>query len=254
MPEPAVTLAEVCVESSDGALVAARAGADRVELCAGLVEGGTTPSLGEIERAVGESSVPVFVLVRPRGGDFVYSTGEFAVLRRDVEAVRRAGAAGVVIGALDADGEVDVERTRVLADVARPLAVTFHRAFDHSRDAERSLDRLIAIGVDRVLTSGRAATALEGAATIRALIERATGALVVLAGGGIREHNVRAVVATTGASEVHFRAASRVASTARFRNAACRLGTSAVPDDGELDRTAPELVRRMLVALGREVR
>src|SRR5581483_9465296 len=147
-------LFEICVEGVDGAVAAERGGGDRVELCASLVEGGITPSLGTVRATVGAVRVPVMVMVRPRGGDFLYSPLEFASMRDDVAALRETGAAGVVFGCLTSDGLIDEERTRELVAAARPLSVTVHRAFDMTDDPEDALEALIRCGVDRVLTSG----------------------------------------------------------------------------------------------------
>lgn len=196
---------EVCTDSLSGVIAARDVGADRVELCANLLEGGVTPSLGLIELAC-SFGIRVHVLVRPRAGDFVYTRPEIEVMRRDLEAIRRVGASGVVFGALQADGMLDRERVRELVDASRPLSVTFHRAFDACHDPTGMLEQLIDLGVDRVLTSGQKSTALEGAAVIRSLVEQSGGRITILAGGGIRAHNVKRVLLETGANELHFTA------------------------------------------------
>lgn len=196
---------EVCTDSLEGVLAAKDAGAHRVELCANLLEGGVTPSIGVIDLAC-PVGVPVHVLVRPRAGEFVYSSREWRVMLRDLEAIKGAGASGAVIGALEHDGRIDLERTRELIAASRPMSVTFHRAFDVCRDPIIALEELIELGADRILTSGQAATALEGAAMIRALLEQARGRIAIVAGGGIRAHNVRRVLLETGATEIHFTA------------------------------------------------
>jgi len=206
---PPRALVEIAVESADGARAAERGGADRVELCAHLAAGGLTPSLGAIETALAAVAIPIVVLVRPRAGDFVYSDAEVEAMRRDVLAARRAGAAGVAIGVLRADGAVDEARTALLADAARPATVVFHRAIDASRDPLEAIDALVRIGVDRVLTSGGAASALEGRETIAAIAKRAAGRLAVMPGAGVRSSNVSEIVAATGAREVHL-SASRI--------------------------------------------
>jgi copper homeostasis protein len=198
-------LVEAAVETLEEALAAERAGADRIELCANLSDGGTTPSAGLIAAVVGQTKLPVVVMIRPRGGDFVYSDDEIDAMTRDIELAGEGGIAGIVTGVLTADGHIDIERTRALVDAAAGLPVTFHRAFDSTGDLPDALEELIQIGVSRVLTSGSAATALEGAATIAALVDQAHAWISIIAGGGIREHNVRDVVARTGAREVHSR-------------------------------------------------
>jgi copper homeostasis protein len=200
-----LTLVEAAVENLDSALAAERAGADRIELCDNLSEGGTTPDGGLIAAIVARIRLPVFVLIRPRAGDFVYSTSEFDVMVRDIELTRTMGIAGIVTGALDASGRVDVKRTRSLVKAAGGLPVTFHRAIDSTADLPAALDDSIEAGVTRVLTSGGAPTAREGVKVIAALVLQGRERVSIIAGGGIREHNVREVIARTGAREVHGR-------------------------------------------------
>src|SRR5437773_991232 len=177
-------LVEACVDSVESALAAARGGAHRIELCASLVEGGTTPSAGTLAVCRARLDIPIFVLIRPRGGDFLYSAAELAVMLEDIGRAKEAGAHGVVTGALRADGEIDADRTRELIAAARPLRVTFHRAFDVCRDAGRALETLIALGVDRVLTSGQAGTAPEGVETIARAVRPAVRPVIVQASFG----------------------------------------------------------------------
>ena len=198
-------LVEACVETVDGARAAAAGGAGRIELCAGLVEGGTTPSAGAMARARERIAIPLFVIVRPRGGDYVYSDDDLAVMRHDIATASSAGADGVVIGALTCEGRVDGAIVRELVDRARPMHVTFHRAFDMTRDFAESLDALADIGVDRVLTSGGAPTAAEGTATLASLVRQAGDRIIVMAGGGITESNAARIVRETGVREIHLR-------------------------------------------------
>jgi copper homeostasis protein len=200
-----LTLVEAAVETLDSALAAERAGADRIELCENLSEGGTTPDGGLAAVIVEQIRLPVFVLIRPRAGDFVYSDSEFEVMIRDIELTRTMGIAGIVTGVLDANGGVDVERTRSLVKAASGLPVTFHRAIDSATDLPVALDDAIDSGVSRVLTSGGAQTAREGLEVIAALVLQARERVSIIAGGGLREHNVREVIARTGAREVHGR-------------------------------------------------
>jgi len=200
-----LTLVEAAVETLDSALAAERAGADRIELCDNLSEGGTTPD-GELVAAIVERiQLPVFVLIRPRAGDFVYSESEFDVMIRDIELTRTMGIAGIVSGALDVKGRVNVKRTRSLVKAAGGLPVTFHRAIDSAADLPAALDDAIEAGVGRVLTSGGAPTAREGVDVIAALVLQARERVSIIAGGGIREHNVHEVIARTGVHEVHGR-------------------------------------------------
>jgi len=200
-----LTLVEAAVETLKSSLAAERAGADRIELCDNLSEGGTTPDGRLVAAIVERMRLPVFVLIRPRAGDFVYSESEFDVMIRDIELTRTMGIAGIVTGALDAYGRVDVKRTRSLVKAAGGLPVTFHRAIDSAANLAVALDDAIEAGVSRVLTSGGAPTALEGVEVIAALVLQAQQRVSIIAGGGIREHNVREVVARTGVHEVHGR-------------------------------------------------
>lgn len=222
---------EACIDSVESALAAEQGGADRVELCDDLVEGGTTPSAGMIELCAERLNIPVFVIIRPRGGDFLYADAEFEVMRRDVARASAFGASGVVLGLLLRDGTVDTERTRILIDEARPLSVTFHRAFDVARDADEALDALLELGVDRVLSSGRAASAEEGIPTLARMVDRAADSLVVLAGGGIREENVEQIVAGTNVREIHVRGTSPLASAMSYINPAVSFGGGTAPPD-----------------------
>jgi len=200
-----VPLFESCIDSSEAAVASAHGGAGRVELCARLDVGGTTPDASLIAAAVAAVAVPVFVMIRPRGGDFVYGRDEIAAMEADIAAARAAGAHGLVFGALRADATIDVDVMRRLIDRARPLPVTCHKAIDAARDPFEALDALLALGVERVLTSGGAETAAAGAATIARMVAQAGDALVVLAGGGVRAHNVAGLVRATGVREVHAR-------------------------------------------------
>jgi copper homeostasis protein len=198
-------LVEAAVDTLRSALSAERAGAGRIELCVGLSDGGITPSHGLISSVVTRARIPVFVLIRPRGGSFVYSDDEMEIMRSDIALAHALRARGIVTGALRADNRVDVEKTRVLVEAAAGLPVTFHRALDFTPNLGEALEQLIEAGVSRVLTSGGASTALEGAHAIASLVQQARGRIILIAGGGIREHNVAEVVAQTGVREVHSR-------------------------------------------------
>lgn len=197
-------LIEAYVTSPAEAEAAERVGAGRIELC-GPGLGGLTPSAEAIAETLRRVSVPVHVMVRPREGDFCYSDAEFAQMRASVELVSRSGAAGVVFGVLRSDNTLDIARMQELITAAWPLRTACHRAFDATPDADASLDVLLALGVDLVLTSGHAATALEGAQTLARHVRRAGGKLTVMAGGSLRAENVREIVARSGVTEVHAR-------------------------------------------------
>ncbi len=218
-----VTL-EVLVDSVEAAQAAQVGGADRLELCQNLFEGGTTPSAGLIEAVIAAVPLPVNVMLRPRGGDFCYSDAEFEVMQRDLAFIARSGAAGVVFGILQPDGAVDQPRCAKVLAAARPLSVTFHRAFDVARDPFTALEDLIKLGVDRVLTSGQEATVFEGAEVIAELVRRAAGRIVVMPGGGIRERNVARILQQTGAREIHVSASGPVNSRMDYRNSRVPMG------------------------------
>jgi len=208
---------EICVDSVAGVRAAAAAGAARVELCANLLEGGTTPSLGLIRAARQAAGLGLHVMIRPRGGDFLYDRDELAEMETDIQAAKAEGADGVVFGLLTADGEIDAEATARLLALARPMAVTFHRAFDMTRDAAAALETLIRLGVERVLTSGQEASVLEGLPLIASLVRQAAGRIVVMPGGGMTPRNVARIVAESGVAEVHFAALAPEQSGMRFR-------------------------------------
>lgn len=199
-------LVEACVDSLRSAREAAGGGAGRLELCQSLTEGGTTPSWGLLAEVREQVALPLHVLIRPRGGDFLYSEDETAVMLRDIAAARGLGADGVVLGALDVEGRVDSATLRRLLDAARPAVVTFNRAFDLTRDPLEALDTLAALGTERVLTSGQASNAEAGIPLLARLVQHAGSALTVLAGGGIREPNAKRIVQETGVTELHLRA------------------------------------------------
>jgi copper homeostasis protein len=194
---------EVCAETLEACVAAAAGGADRVELCSALSEGGLTPSHGLIQHAVERCALPVHVMIRPRAGDFVYSAEEIAIMRADIAHARRLGVAGVVLGVLDAAGCVDVAATRGLVELARPLQVTFHRAVDDTVDLHEALEDVIAAGCDRVLTSGGAADVMAGAAMLAELVRAARGRIEVAVGGGLRLDDAARLAQITGARQFH---------------------------------------------------
>jgi copper homeostasis protein len=204
-PNGTPVLVEACVDSVASALAAERGGARRLELCDALFDGGTTPSAGMIAACKAAVSIPLFVMIRPRGGGFVYSDAERDVMQRDVVVARELGADGVVIGGLRRDGTVDLTLVRLLVEAADGLPVTFHRAFDLTPSLAESLAWLADAGVQRILTSGGAPTAADGATVLADLVRRAGSRVVVMAGGGVREENVRELVAVSGVREVHVR-------------------------------------------------
>ncbi len=222
---------EVCVDSVQSAQNAEVGGASRVELCANLVEGGTTPTVGMLRVVKEQVRIPVFVMVRPRGGDFVYSDDELKIMKEDVRELKASHADGFVFGILTPDGEVDKERCKEIADLCRPLPITFHRAFDMVRDPYSSLSVLISLGFNRVLTSGQDSSALEGLPLIRKLIEQAQGRVTVVPGGGITVRNLERILRGSGAEEFHCSARSSLESTVSHRNPNVSMGTSFGPPE-----------------------
>lgn len=194
---------EICCGSIQSAANAKAGGAVRVELCQGLIEGGTTPSPATIEYAVKELGLQVFVLVRPRGGDFCYNELEIKTMEEDVEFCKRAGVAGIVVGFLHPDGSIDTELTRRFVKLAAPLPVTFHRAFDRCPEPLRALEQIIDCGCARILTSGCKPTAMEGADMLKQLVQQANGRIKILAGSGVTPENAAALRKKTGAPEIH---------------------------------------------------
>jgi copper homeostasis protein len=239
-------LFEACVDSVESAMAAQEGGADRVELCANLLEGGVTPSAGVIYLTRQQLHIPIHVLIRPRGGDFCYSDRDFEVMRLDIEIAKQLGAEGVVMGILQPDGSVDKERIAILIALARPLKVTFHRAFDMSRDPFQALERLIDLGVERILTSGQAASALEGTALIRELVQRAGERIIIMAGAGVNEHTVSEIIQQTGVKEVHGSLRTGRESPMQFRTPRCSMNGSAIPSDYALSATDAERVRALV--------
>ena len=218
---------EICVDSVESAIASQAGGAQRVELCSDLNEGGIAPSNGLIQAVRKHVAIDVFVMVRPRGGDSFYTSYEFDVMKADVVRMKELGADGIVVGMLDQDGHVDVERTRQLVQLAAPMQVTFHRAFDMSADLGQSLERVIETGAHRILTSGGVQTISQGAERVTQLIDAANGRIRILVGGGIRQENIRKIAQRTKATEFHCSLRIRTQSPVTFRNHSLKLGSVA---------------------------
>ena len=239
-------LVEACVDSVASALAAERGGAGRLELCDNLFDGGTTPSAGMIAAVKAAVRIPVFVIVRPRGGGFVYARDEINVMQLDIEAARMLGADGVVIGALTREARVDAEQLRPLIDAAATLPVTFHRAFDLAQQQEQALEALLQLGVSRVLTSGGAATALQGVERIASLARRAAGQITVMAGGGVREETVQEIVHRAGVTEVHVRGTRVVRAPSSVTADGIRLRKPLPVDEGAWEETDEGRIREFV--------
>jgi copper homeostasis protein len=231
MLTPGEPLVEVAVDSVAAAAAAAAAGADRLELCQSLDRGGLTPSRGLLDAIRARVSIPVFVLIRSRAGDFSYSPAEREVMERDVGAARDAGADGLVLGALDPTGAIDLAAVGALIARAGPLPVTFHRAFDRVAQPLEAIEQLLELGVSRVLTAGGAATAYAGRATIARTVARARGRLIVVAGGGVVGDQVVALVRETGVAEIHLAGCRTPAA-----GSGGGFGEASVPDIPRLNR------------------
>jgi copper homeostasis protein len=234
---------EIAANSVASALAAQDGGAGRVEFCTALELGGLTPSHAQIALARERLHIPLYALIRPRAGDFLYSDLECETMQRDIETCAALGCDGVVLGVLDADGRVDTARCRPLIAAAGNLGVTFHRAFDLTRDPPQALEDIVALGCERVLTSGAHASAVEGAALIRDLVAQANGRLTVMPGAGITAHNITALAAATGAHEFHASAKRQLPSGMRHRRPLL-----SDMEGGEL-RSDVEQVRALVAAL-----
>lgn len=241
---------EICANSATSCMEAEAGGAARVELCAGIPEGGTTPSYGEILTARENCSIDINVIIRPRGGDFLYTPAEIRSMLYDIEMARRIGVHGIVVGCLTPEGEVDTALLQKLVEAAGPLSVTFHRAFDVSRDPLRALEQIIAAGCDRILTSGQQPDAVRGIPMIAELVKRAAGRIVIMPGCGVRAGNIARIEAETGAVEFHTSARSLVQSRMVFRNENVPMGSSAPASEFETEVTDRRKVAECLNSNG----
>lgn len=223
-------LIEVCVDSLESAIAAEKGGANRVELCANLAEGGTTPSAGCIELVRRNIDIDLNVIIRPRGGDFCYSNFEFEVMKKDIRMAKKLGVNGVVIGILKEDGNVDVQRTKELVELARPMSITFHRAFDMTCDPFKALEDIIQLNIDRLLTSGHEKTAFEGVKLISRLVEKAENNIIIMPGGGVNKENLKDIMNITGAKEYHVSRRKKYDSPMMHRNHKVLIGGAGLPE------------------------
>ena len=197
------TKLEIAVFSVEAALAAIDAGADRIEFCENPKEGGTTPSFGSLSTLISLTTKPVFPIIRPRGGDFLYTNNEFNAMRSDVLMARKLDYPGIVIGLLNADGSIDTERTKRLVDLASPMEVTFHRAFDRCKDPFKALEDIISTGCKRILTSGQVPNAADAIPLLKKLVEQAGDRIIIMPGSGVRSNNIKEIMQATGAKEIH---------------------------------------------------
>jgi len=231
---------EACVNSAISAIEAQKGGAARVELCENLHDGGTTPSAGAILFARKNLLIGLFVMIRPRGGDFLYSDDEFEIMKEDIKVARELGADGVVFGILKPDGTIDLERMKTLVDLSRPMGITCHRAFDMTVDPFQAMEDLITLGIDRILTSGQQKTAPEGTALIAQLIRLSKGRIIIMPGSGVKEDNVAELIRTTGAMEVHVHLEKQQPSRMIFKQPGVYMGK---PDQTEFEHTVTDWER-----------
>lgn len=233
---------EICANSLPSALAAQAGGADRIELCDNMAEGGTTPSYATILTSREMLTIQIYPIIRPRGGDFLYNDDEFDLMRKDIELCKQVGCDGVVIGLLNMDGSIDKKRTKLLVELAWPLGVTFHRAFDRCADPLHALEDIIACGCERILTSGQAPTAPEGADLIAQLVDRAAGRMIIMPGSGVRENNIAALVRKTKATEYHSTAKTTIGSKMQFKN---KLVLDSEVKELNIEITDVDIVRRL---------
>jgi copper homeostasis protein len=211
-------LCEICVESLNGALAAQEAGAHRIELCSNLSDGGLTPSAGLIKQVRKNVHLPIHVMIRPRRGDFCYTPTEIDTMISDITYAKEQGANGIVFGLLNPNGTIDQTNTQRLIQIAHPLAITCHRAFDLTRDPFETLKTLTHLGIHRILTSGGAPSVMQGMNTIQKLIEHAQDQIIIMPGGGITEQNAKTIIQKTNAKEIHFSGRTQIESTMQHRN------------------------------------
>ena len=238
---------EICANSVESCVEAQRAGADRVELCAGIPEGGTTPSYGDIvvaRRVL--TATKLHVIIRPRGGDFLYSDLEKEIMLEDVRMACRLGVDGVVFGALTAEGDVDVAFMRELMTAAEGLSVTFHRAFDVCRNPFEALEQIIDLGCDRILTSGQEPKAEDGVELLRELVQRAGDRIIIMPGCGVNANNIAKIARETGAREFHFSGRSKRESGMLFRKSRVSMGGAVIIDEYSRDVTDEKIVRETI--------
>ena len=236
---------EVVVYNIESALRAQQGGADRIELCDNPAEGGTTPSYGTIEAVRQNISMDVYVMIRPRGGDFLYSNYEFHAMKRDIHQCQKISVDGIVLGILTPEGRIDKKRCKELIDVARPLKVTCHRAFDMARDPFEALEDCIEIGFHRILTSGRQPQALAGANLIAQLIEKANGRIDIMPGSGVNETTVQEIVQKTNCKEIHFSATAFREGGMQYKNELIAGMGSSQGSEYQLRTVDADRVRKM---------
>lgn len=240
---------EICCFTAESALKAAQAGAHRIELCDNIAEGGTTPSYATIDWVVKQLQIPVNVIVRPRGGDFLYSDTEYHLIKEDIAQIKKLGANGIVIGFLTPTGDIDLQRTAEVIGLAAPMEITFHRAFDMCHDPFIALEQLKALGVNRILTSGGYANAEKGAHTIAQLVQKANNEIIVMPGSGITDKNLSNLIHLTQANEYHSSAKIFIDGGMQFRNNNVSMSGNNAPDEFRHISVDASQIKKMLNVL-----
>lgn len=238
---------EVCVDSVDSAIIAQQAGAQRVEFCDSLIEGGTTPSFGQLEWAKKQLTIKNYVIIRPRGGDFLYNDNEFEIMKSDIHCCGKLKMDGVVIGMLNADGTVDTKRCAELVAIAKSynMGVTFHRAIDRTNDIFKAMEDIIALGCERILTSGGCKTAMEGVDVIKQLIQKANNRIIIMPGAGVTPENAAEILQKTGASEIHGTLKNTYPSNMKYLNSNMSSGSN----DNGISRADGDKIKKVVTLL-----
>lgn len=240
---------EICCYSVESAINAERSGADRIELCDNYLEGGTTPSYATIKYSVEKLNIPVNVIVRPRGGDFLYSDIEYEIIKQDVLAAKKLNANGIVIGFLTSSGEIDIEKTKEIVELAKPLEITFHRAFDMCKDPLKAIDQLKKIGITRILTSGAKNTVIEGINLLAKLVKKAGNEIIIMPGSGVNETNLSELIQKTKAIEYHSSAKTFDNSKMNYFNQDISMGGIDTVNEFSKITVDPEKIKKMIEIL-----
>ncbi len=240
---------EICCYSVESAINAERSGADRIELCDNYLEGGTTPSYATIQYSVEKLNIPVNIIIRPRGGDFLYSNVEYEIIKQDVLAAKKLNASGIVIGFLTSSGEIDIEKTKEIVELAKPLEITFHRAFDMCKDPLKAIGQLKKIGITRILTSGAKNTAIEGINLLAKLVKKAGNEIIVMPGSGINKNNLSELIQKTKAIEYHSSAKTFKNSKMNYFNKNISMGSVDSINEFRKITVDPEKVKKMIEIL-----
>lgn len=240
---------EICCYSAESAFLAEKAGADRIELCDNFTEGGTTPSYGIIKYAIENLKIPINVIIRPRGGDFLYSDMEFEIMKQEVLEMKKLGINGIVFGILKSNGKIDIERTKEIMELAHPLEHTFHRAFDMCENHMRSLEILKKLGINRVLTSGGKNNAYDGIELLSKLLEAAENEIIIMPGSGINENTIGEILQRTGATEFHSSTKTFISSAMNYFNPDIKMGKANNIDEYKKVSVNSEQIKKMIKIL-----